>query len=150
MLAGTPTSTYFYKNQHYMNWNLIFKLSLFGLAMAIATVYFIPSGIEPFCWVVIFVICAYIIATTCSSKYFLHGLMVSIVNSVWITAAHILLFDTYMVSHGSEADMMNKMPLPFTPKIMMLITGPIIGVISGLVLGLFAFIASKLVKRKTV
>jgi hypothetical protein len=30
---------------------------------------------------------------------------------------------------------------------MMLVTGPFIGVISGLILGLFAFIASKLVKR---
>jgi len=30
---------------------------------------------------------------------------------------------------------------------MMLIVGPVIGVVSGLVLGLFAFIASKLVKK---
>jgi hypothetical protein len=94
-----------------MNWNLIFKLSLLGLAMAFATVYFIPSNIEPFCWLIIFIVCAYVIAKNCSSKFFLHGLMVSIVNAVWITAAHILLFDTYISHHPQEAAMMVKMPI---------------------------------------
>jgi hypothetical protein len=131
-----------------MNWNLIFKLSLFGLAMAFATVYFIPSGIEPFFWLAIFIICAYIIAKNCSSGYFLHGLLVSIVNAVWITAAHILLFDTYISNHPQEAAMMAKMPMPESPKLMMLMTGPIIGIVSGLILGLLAFIASKVIKRE--
>jgi uncharacterized protein YneF (UPF0154 family) len=131
-----------------MNWNLIFKLSLFGLVMAFATVYFIPSNIEPFCWLFIFIVCAYIIAKDCSSKYFLHGLLVGIANSVWITAAHILLFDKYISSHPNEAEMMTKMPMPGSPKLMMLLTGPIVGIISGLILGLFAFIASKIMKKK--
>lgn len=131
-----------------MNWNLIFKLSLFGLAMAFATVYFIPSNIEPFCWLAIFIICAYIIATNCSSQYFAHGFLVSIVNSIWITAAHILLFDKYIANHPQEASMMSKMPMPDHPQLMMLITGPFIGAISGLILGLFAFVASRIVKRQ--
>ena len=45
-----------------MNWKLIFGLSLFGLAMAIATVFVIPSKIEPFFWLAIFIICAIVIA----------------------------------------------------------------------------------------
>jgi hypothetical protein len=132
-----------------MNWKLIFQLSLFGLAMAFATVYFIPSGAEPFCWLIIFLICAYLIAKKCSGRYFLHGLLVSLVNSVWITAVHILLFRHYIASHPQEAEMMAKMPVPNRPRLMMLMTGPIVGVISGLILGLFAFIASKFVKKPT-
>ena len=131
-----------------MNWNLIFKLSLFGLAMAFATVYFIPSDIEPFCWLFIFIICAYLIAKNCSSKYFLHGLLVSIVNAVWITSVHILLFDKYIINHPREAEMMTKMFMPDSPRLMMLFIGPAVGVISGVVLGLFAFIASKIIKKK--
>ena len=42
--------------------------------------------------------------------------------------------------------MMNSMPLPASPKVMMAVTGPIVGLISGLILGLFAFVAGKLVK----
>ena len=131
-----------------MNTKLIFQLSLFGLAMAIATVFWIPSNIEPIFWVVIFIICAYLIAKKTTGKYFLHGLLVSIVNSVWITAAHIIFVSTYLSNHPQQVEMMAKMPLPTHPRIMMLITGPIIGIISGLILGLFAFVASNIVKKK--
>ena len=130
-----------------MNWKLIFTLSIFGLGMAVATISLIPSNIEPFCWLAIFLVCAYAIAKQCSSKYFLHGLMVSLVNSVWITAAHVLLFDTYVANHAAEFQMMNNGPMASVPKVAMIITGPIIGLISGLVLGLFAFVASKLMKE---
>jgi hypothetical protein len=132
-----------------LNWSLIFKLSLFGLAMAFATVYFIPSKIEPLFWLAIFIICAYSIAKNCSSRFFLHGFLVSLLNCVWITAAHILLFNTYLSNHAEEAEMMKTMPLPDSPRLMMLMTGPIVGIVSGLVLGLFAFIASKIVKKQS-
>lgn len=130
-----------------MNWKLIFALSLFGLAMAIATVFVIPSNIEPIFWLVIFVICAYLIARFAPARHFLHGLMVGIVNSVWVTAAHILLFDAYIASHAREAAAMHNSPLP--PKAMMAIVGPIVGIVSGIVLGLFAFIAAKFVRRSS-
>jgi hypothetical protein len=125
-----------------MNWKLIFGLSLFGLAMAIATVFVIPSSIEPIFWLVIFIICAVIIARQVPSRHFLHGLMVGIVNSIWVTGAHILLFDAYIAHHAKEAAMMQNSPMP--PPVMMAVVGPLVGVVSGLVLGLFAWIAGKL------
>ena len=131
-----------------MNKKLIFQLSLFGLAMAFATVYFIPSDIEPFCWLAIFIVCAYLIAKNCTGKYFLTGLCVSLINAVWITSIHILLFDKYIANHPQEAEMMTKMPMPDSPRLMMLMTGPLVGIVSGLVLGLFAFMASKIMKKK--
>ena len=131
-----------------MNWRLIFQLSLFGLAMAIFTVYWLPSNLEPFFWLAIFVISAYLIAKNCREKYFLHGLFVSLANSVWITLIHVLLFKTYMVNHPQEMTMMQSMPLPTHPRLMVMLTGPVFGLISGLVLGLFAFIASKIWKSQ--
>lgn len=131
-----------------MNWKLIVQLSLFGLAMGIATVFLIPSIVEPFFWLVIFVTCAYIIATHAPGRYFLHGLLVSVVNSIWITGAHVLLFNRYIANHPQEAAMMASMPLPRSPRLMMLLIGPGIGVVSGVVLGVFAVIASKLVARR--
>ena len=129
-----------------MNTKLIFQLSLFGLAMGILTVW-LPSNIEPLFWLAIFIVCAYIIAQKCTSNYFMNGFLVSICNSVWITAFHIMFFETYLANHPDQAEMMNKMPMPDSPRLMMAITGPIVGIISGLVLGLFAFGASKLVKK---
>jgi hypothetical protein len=133
-----------------MNWKLIFQLSLFGLFMAVATVYWIPSGVEPFFWLVIFIICAYLIVRNCSGKFFQHGLLVSLVNSIWITAVHILLFKTYILNHPKEDAMMQSWPSPMSihPRRMMLLTGPLFGLVFGLVLGLFALIASKIWKSK--
>jgi len=99
-----------------MNIKLILQLSLFGLAMAIATVFWIPSNFEPFFWLIIFVICAYLIAMNCTGKYFLNGFLVSIVNCIWITAAHIFLFSAYISNHPDEAKMLKKMPLPHSPR----------------------------------
>jgi len=129
-----------------MNWKLIFSLSLFGLAIAFATVSLIPPNVELVVWLVISVICAYIIAKKCMGKYFLHGFMVSIFNSVWITAVHIIFFTTYMANHPDMADMTTKMP--GHPRLMMLIVGPVTGAVAGFILGLFAFIASKIVKKQ--
>lgn len=131
-----------------MNKNSIFKLSFFGLAMAFATISLIPSVIEPVCWLVIFIICAYIIAKKCNRHYFLNGFMVCLLNAVWITSAHILFFNTYMANHLDEAAMMAETPMPTHLRLMMLITGPVIGIISGLVLGMFSFVASKVLKKK--
>lgn len=129
-----------------MNTKLILQLSLLGLAMAILTIW-LPSSIEPLFWIVIFVFCAYMIARKCTSKYFLHGFLVSLVNCVWITSIHIIASETYLANHPQEAAMMSTMPMPDSPRLMMLMTGPVVGIISGLVLGLFAFIASKIVKK---
>jgi LytS/YehU family sensor histidine kinase len=133
-----------------MNWKLIFQLSLFGLAMGIATVYVIPSKIEPAFWLVIFLLCAYLIAKNSQAWHFLHGLLLGLANSVWITASHVLLFDNYIARHAQEAAMMQNSPLAVSPKMMMAIVGPVVGLISGVILGLFAFIAGKLIKSPSV
>lgn len=130
-----------------MNWKLIFQLSLFGLAMGIATVYVIPSNIEPAFWLVIFLICAYFIAkgTAGAGMHFLHGFLVSMVNSVWITAAHILLFDRYIAGHAQEVAMMKSWSLPASRGAMAMV-GPGFGVLFGIILGIFALVAGKLTK----
>jgi hypothetical protein len=131
-----------------MKTKLILQLSLFGLAMAVGTVYWIPSTIEPVFWIIIFLICAYIIAKNCTEKFFLTGFLTSLANCVWITGTHILLFKDYASNHVKEMNMMSGSPfMTEHPRLMMLITGPVIGIISGLVLGLFAFLAAKIMKK---
>ena len=129
-----------------MNWKLISQLSLFGLFMGIATVYVIPSTIEPLCWLAIFVFCAYIIAKN-TTRRFLHGLCLGLANCIWITASHIVLFEPYLASHAREAAAMaGAGPLGKSPRLMMALVGPLVGVVSGCIIGLFALIAGKFVK----
>jgi len=129
-----------------MNWKLIFLLSLFGLAMGFATVFLIPTKIEPAFWLIIFLISAYLIAKRCASRLFLHGLLVGLVNCVWVTSAHILFIERYLLGHAHEAAMLDSMTWPDSQQGEMALMGLGIGVISGVVLGLFAFVAGKLVR----
>jgi len=131
-----------------MDWKLILGLSLFGLAMGIATVFVIRSDVEPVFWLLIFLTCAYLIARKRPDRHFLHGLLVGIVNSIWVTAAHIVFFPQYIANHPKEAAMMSSMPLPNSPRLMMACIGPVIGVISGLIIGLLAYVAGRLIKPR--
>ncbi|SDT69557.1 hypothetical protein SAMN05216490_5034 [Mucilaginibacter mallensis] len=130
-----------------MNWKLIFQLSLFGLIMAFGTVSLIPEKTEGIFWVVIFIFCAYVIAKRCTGRYFLYGFLVSIFNSVWITLAHVIFYNSYILHHMDMAKMGDNMHVLSThPRLLMIILSPIFGAIFGLFQGLFAFIASKIVK----
>ena len=133
-----------------MNWKIIFQLSIFGLIMAFATVSLIPQNFEPLFWLVIFVFCAYVIAKVCPGNYFLHGFFVSLVNCVWIVAVHIVYYKNYMANHPDVASMNKNMPgvLAVHPRLAMAIAGPIFGVASGIILGLFSLIASKIISKK--
>ena len=133
-----------------MNWRLIFQLSLFGLAMGVATVFIIPSTIEPFFWLAIFIASAWMIATHTPGRYFLHGLLVGISNSIWITAVHVALFSAYADRHAREVAMMGQMGLPAHPRLMTALMGPASGIVSGIIIGLLALLASRLVKRRAV
>ncbi len=133
-----------------MNWKLIFQLSLFGLAMAFATVFVISSKIEPAFWLVIFLISAYLIAKRSPGMHFVHGLLVGLVNSVWITSAHVFFYDAYIARHAQEAAMMQNSALHVSLRLMMAITGPVVGLLSGVILGVFALVAGRLVKTPRV
>jgi hypothetical protein len=128
-----------------MKWKLAFLLSLPAIPMAFATVYYVPINLEPVFWLVLFIFCAFVIAKLCSRKFFWNGFLVSIFNCVWITTIHFIWFDDYYHSHPQFAAMKDV-----TPQMMRmggLIIGPITGIISGLVLGLFSWLAAKVLRK---
>jgi len=131
-----------------MNWKLIFGLSLFGLAIGVAGVSVLSSTLEPFAWLIAFLISAYLIARFASGWYFVHGLLVALVNSVWVTAAHLLFYATYIAHHPEFVQMIAATPLWNRPRVFMLAQMPVAGLISGIVLGLFAFIAGRIFRRR--
>ena len=128
-----------------MNWKLLFSLSLFGLAMAFLTVFLIPMNYEFIFWIPIFLLCSFIIAKMQNGKYFAHGFALSLFNCFWIVLVHMIFFSQYMKLNPHGNDMNTWMPTH--PRRMMLIMGPAIGIASGLVQGLFAFVWSKILKK---
>ena len=130
-----------------MNWKLILSLSLFGIAMAIASLFGYTRHIEPLLWLVIFIFYAWWIAKHCAGKFFLHGLLVSVLNGVWISLIHVAFFSRYLSNNPEAREMAQKLPPVLSPRLFSLIIGPIVGAVFGVVAGLFAFIASKIVRK---
>lgn len=131
-----------------MKWNLIFILSLFGFLMAIATIFLIPTSIEAFFWIPIYLVYAYIIAKRAEGDYFLHGLFLGIANSLWISLLHAMLFTKYIFNNGQVSETLAKLPKLGPPRLMLIIYGPMIGVFAGIILGLLCVAASKVVESE--
>ena len=130
-----------------MSWKIIILLSFFGLIMAFLSVFWIPTKTEPIIWLVIFIFCGYIIAKYSPGRFFLHGFLICILNSIWITVIHFIFYDTYIINHPEILQINNSMPLKDSPRLLLLIIGPLIGTFSGIILGLIATVAGKFVKR---
>ena len=130
-----------------MRWLLILRLSLLGLVMAFATLTLVPPTLEPVLWLAIFFASAYWLARGVQSKIFLHGLLVGVANSIWITAAHITFFSIYLAHHPREAAMIKTMPASIPPRVMMALVGPLVGIATGIVIGLLSLLVTWLIRR---
>jgi hypothetical protein len=136
-----------------MNWKLIFVLSLVGFAMALESVFLPSSRPESLVWPVVFIVYAFVIARRAPGRYFLHGFLVGLTNWVWVAAAHVILHDVYVATHAKDVATMHAMALPDMPQQMaafvrgVLEDGIPIPGLSGLVIGLLAWIASRIQRK---
>ena len=130
-----------------MDWKLILQtLAVFGLAMSIATVFVDSTEHRARVLVGDFPGSALMrLPGRGPPGVFVHGLFLGLVNSVWITSAHLAFFDRYVAGRPQEAAMLKSMPA--SPKLMMAFTGLVAGLISGVVIGLLAWVAGKMVKQ---
>lgn len=139
-----------------MNWKLILQLWLFGLAMAIATVYVIPAKLESPTWIAIVLAYALLVARRAPGRFFLHGFLVGLANWVSVTGAHVILFDAYVARHAEAAAAIQAVSA--SPQVATSFLGPIAGMMgrfaipvpgaSGVVIGLLAWGLSRLVAPK--
>ena len=132
-----------------MNWNLIVRLSFFGFLMGWASISLLSESIEVALWILIYAFCAYAIAKKCEQKHFLNGLMLSMLNSAWVTGFHVIFYKTYLSEHPAIDLMYSFLPLSGFPRLGMVMMAPVFGAFFGVFLGLFSFIASKIVDKPT-
>ncbi len=126
-----------------MNWPLVLLLSLFGLVMGAATVSLVPFAIEPLLWLAIFLVCAYAVARRVSGMRFLHGLTIGLINSIWVTAVHLALFNKYVIHHMAQASMMKDLLIAHSPRLTLAAVGTAIGLVSGIVIGTLCAMAGR-------
>jgi len=135
-----------------MNWKLIFLLSLVGLAMAVGTVFFIPSHVEAAVWFAIFLACAYWIGRYCRRNRFAHGVLAGLASSAWITALHLLFQDRYLAGHPRESGLIRDLHaanVHASATTVIAVTGPLNGLMFGIVIGVFATVAGLMMTPQT-
>lgn len=131
-----------------MSWKVIFLLSLFGVAVGFAGVYGLSGTAELIVWLFIFVIFAVVIVRSRSGDYFVHALLASILAGLWVGIMHAAFINTYVAHNARLRAGYAMIPKTAHPRLMMVLTGPFIGAVMGVVAGLMAAVAGKILKRK--
>lgn len=123
-------------------------MSVFGLIMSIAA-FFIPSALfEALAWIAVYFISAILIASNYPRKQFLYGFWIGIANSFWFVFARLVFFDNEIIFFNNELKILEKIHLPEPTLFEKITAGLVIAPVSGLILGLLAFTASKIIRRK--
>lgn len=130
-----------------MNCELIGLLGGFGVLMGVASVLGFTNGMEGLLWLVIGIICVVFIVWRAPLRPFLHGFFVSLIGGAVAPVIQSFFFSAYMANNPELSNRFAEIPGGLDARYFVVMLAPIIGLISGLVLGLASWVAAKLVGR---
>jgi len=130
-----------------MNWRLILFLSLLGIVLGIASVFGFTSGREWLAWLIIGVYSAWKFASRSREELFLHGFYLGIFIGCFSSVIQALFVTTYLANNPQMVEAVDALPHGLHPAAVVLIMGPIIGTVTGVVFGVIAVIGGKLARR---
>ena len=129
-----------------MNWKLVFGLAAFGPAMGLASTWGLTHNVEWAFWIAIFLFCAVAVARGVATRLFAHGLLVGCIGGALSPLVQAALFTTYASHNPKVVDSLLQTPGALAPRTFFLVVAPFIGILSGLLQGLLAWAAGKLLK----
>jgi hypothetical protein len=130
-----------------MNWRLIISLSLLGIVFGIASVFGFTSGREWLAWLCVGIYSAWRFALRSSEELFLHGFYLGILAGFFSSIIQAFFVSAYLANNPRMVEALNALPQGLHPAAVVLIMGPIIGTVSGVVFGVLAVIIGKLMRR---
>lgn len=132
-----------------MNWKIVVALSGFGVAMGMASIFGLIGGNEALFWLIIGIFSAVWIALRVQHKYFIHGLIVGILWGLVASIIQVAFFQTYLTNNPESAKQMEQVPGSLNPRFFILMLAPIIGLVTGVILGALSWIAAKVMRRNS-
>lgn len=117
-----------------MNWTVIILLSSFGAVMGVLAVKGFTQKIEPLLWLCFGIASALVLSKNIDQKPFLHGLFIGIAWGILNALFQCAFFDSYFANNPSLQKNFDKITF-MPPRYFPLITGPLIGLVTGAVLG---------------
>ncbi len=122
-------------------------LSLFGPAMALASILGWLGSLEGYLWLAIALLAATAISREAPGRHFLHGLLAGAIGGAGAVLLQSMMFDTYLANNPSRVADLGRMQAGMEPRLFVLVLSPIIGIASGLVLGLLSLLAGWFLPR---
>ena len=126
-----------------MNWKLIGLLSGFGVLMGVASVLGFTKGLEGLLWPVIGGICVLLVVWRAPGRLFLHGFCVGLIGGAVAPVIQVLLFSTYMANNPELATRFAEFPVGMEARYFFLMLSPVIGLVSGLLLGFVCWLVAR-------
>lgn len=132
-----------------MNWKLILLLSLSGILIGLANVYVIPAKYSAVVEMPVYLGCAYVLARVQERKHFVHGVVVGVICAILATAVRIVLVEQYLTHQYVDAAQYRKLAAESHGTItqVLMLMGVLFTILSGLVTGLFALAAGKIINN---
>jgi drug/metabolite transporter (DMT)-like permease len=128
-----------------VNRTIVLAVGALGLVMGVASVFGLTRGIEGWLWLGIAIAAALIIAWAAPRRRFLHGFLAGALAGIAAPAVQAAMFRTYLVRNPELSASLNQIPGDLDPRLFFLATAPVIGALSGLVLGILSWIAGRLI-----
>ncbi len=122
-----------------MNWRLLVYLSFFGLAMALATVSFIPTNFELVLWIFVIGFSAYSVGKNCPEQTFMNGFILGIINTIYCVAFRIGFFQTYSSAHPELTNRFQDL----SPMMVVSAYTVIVGIVLALLIGFSSSFVAK-------
>ena len=126
----------------------IWMLTLFGVLMGLASVFGYTQSNEWLYWLVIAVISGFVIAKVTDRQIFVKSVVVGLFMGIFTGVIQSVLFDKYLENNPQSLDGFKEIPLSFAPQFVVLFTGPFIGIVFGLFIGLIAIIIDKITGKE--
>ena len=126
-----------------MNWTIILLLSSFGLVMGLLSIKGYIQKLETFLWILFGIITSLILSKNIDNKTFLHALLIGLFWGVLNGLTQSAFYDQYLANNANLQERFKQSTF-IQPRYLVLVTGPVIGLITGLVLGGLTLLLKKI------
>jgi hypothetical protein len=125
-----------------MDWKAIIILSTFGPLMGFLSVKGFTLKLEPFLWLLFGIATSLILSKNIEHNTMMHGLCIGLLWGIGNGLIQTLFFENYLANNPQVRDNFIKITF-IQPRYFVLVTAPVIGLITGLVLGGLSLILKK-------
>jgi hypothetical protein len=126
-----------------MNWVIIVSLSSVGLVIGLLSVKGYTQKKEPLLWLLAGIATAFVLSKVAGNKLFLHALYIGLFWGILNGIIQSFFFEQYLSNHPNLQDRFKQSTF-IPPRYFVLITGIVVGLITGVALGGLTLLFNKI------